>query len=104
MRAPLALFALGFTGTVAAQIAPEDSALDSLFAVAGDGAAALTRGFEALDPAMREVLVPMLGSWIAASRDAAIAEGVEPLPPNIRAALAVRCGDIPNAADLHENR
>lgn len=93
MRALLALIALGFTGTVAAQIAPDDPALESFLALAADSAAALTRGFDALDPSMREMLVPMLSGWIAASRDAAVAEGVEPIPPGIRAALS---GHLPD--------
>ncbi len=35
------------------------------------------------------LLAPLLTDWIAASRDAAIAAGVEPVPPEIRAALRV---------------
>jgi len=35
-----------------------------------------------------DTLAPLLASWIAAERDAARAEGVEPVPAAIRAALA----------------
>jgi hypothetical protein len=34
-----------------------------------------------------ETLTPLLAEWIVASRDAAIAEGVQPIPPQVRAAL-----------------
>ena len=33
-------------------------------------------------------LAPLLASWIVSSRDAVLAEGAEPIPPRIRAALA----------------
>jgi hypothetical protein len=40
-----------------------------------------------LSPLVVESLAPLLGRWIAAARDAAKAEGVEPIPAAIRAAL-----------------
>jgi Domain of unknown function (DUF4157) len=47
-----------------------------------------------LSPAVVESLAPLLGRWIASSRDAAKAQGVEPIPTSIRAALA---GYVPDA-------
>jgi hypothetical protein len=41
-----------------------------------------------------EVLAPLLASWIASERDAAKAQGVEPIPDAIRAALE---GYVPRA-------
>ena len=43
---------------------------------------------------MVEALAPLLASWIASERDAAKAQGVEPIPASIRAALA---GYVPDA-------
>lgn len=57
-------------------------------AAASDGIAALSAELAALDPAVRGSLAPMLARWIAESRDAAVHEGVEPVPQSIRAALA----------------
>jgi hypothetical protein len=42
----------------------------------------------ALDPAVRQMLAPVLSGWITGTRDAAIAQGVEAIPDEIRAALA----------------
>jgi hypothetical protein len=39
-------------------------------------------------PIFAQSLAPLLAAWIASERDAAIARGVEPIPPRIRAALA----------------
>jgi hypothetical protein len=41
----------------------------------------------ALSPFVVESLAPFLAGWIVAARDAAKAEGVEPIPARIRAAL-----------------
>ena len=41
-----------------------------------------------------ETLAPLLASWIVSERDAAKAQGVEPIPPQIRAKLA---GYVPDA-------
>jgi hypothetical protein len=41
-----------------------------------------------LSPFGVEAVAPLLASWIASERDAAKAQGVEPIPPAIRAALA----------------
>jgi hypothetical protein len=40
-----------------------------------------------LSPLLVESLAPLLAGWIAAARDAAKAQGVEPIPAPIRAAL-----------------
>lgn len=45
-------------------------------------------------PLFVESLAPLLASWIASERDAAIAQGVEPIPAGIRAALV---GYVPEA-------
>jgi hypothetical protein len=41
-----------------------------------------------LSPIVVDSLAPLLASWITAARDAATAQGVEPIPAPIRAALA----------------
>jgi hypothetical protein len=41
-----------------------------------------------LSPILVESLAPVLAGWIVAARDAAIAQGVEPIPAAIRAALS----------------
>jgi hypothetical protein len=41
-----------------------------------------------LSPILAETLSPLLADWIVASRDAAIASGVQPIPAAIRSALA----------------
>src|SRR5262245_53028820 len=45
-------------------------------------------------PLVVETLAPLLASWIASERDAAKAQGVEPIPPPIRAKLT---GYVPDA-------
>lgn len=66
--------------------------------MAGAAAAAMAAAGVAQAPAERapapsfsvivaESLAPLLASWIVASRDAAIAQGVEPIPAPIREAL-----------------
>jgi hypothetical protein len=62
------------------------------FGVTAAGAAAQDIG--SLSPLVVESLAPLLASWIASSRDAVLAEGAEPIPPSIRAALA---GYVPDA-------
>src|SRR5688572_7809244 len=47
-----------------------------------------------LNPFGVEALAPLLASWIASERDAATAQGVEPIPPAIRAVLE---GYVPDA-------
>jgi hypothetical protein len=47
-----------------------------------------------LSPLVAETLTPVLASWLASSRDEAKAQGVEPIPAAIRAALA---GYVPDA-------
>ena len=49
---------------------------------------------EPLSPLIVETLAPLLAGWIASERDAAKAQGVEPIPPPIRAKLA---GYVPDA-------
>ena len=64
-----------------------------VLAVAGLGALASANAQDPaerpppLSPLVVDSLAPLLASWIAAARDAAIAEGVEPIPAPIRAAL-----------------
>jgi hypothetical protein len=43
---------------------------------------------EALSPLVAQALVPLLAEWIVQSRDAALANGVEPVPTAVRDALA----------------
>jgi hypothetical protein len=47
-----------------------------------------------LSPAFSQTLTPILADWIVRSRDAAIAQGVEEIPPAIRSALE---GYVPEA-------
>jgi hypothetical protein len=54
-------------------------------AAAQDGA---ERGPVPTSPMVVQSLAPLLASWIAGSRDAAKAKGVEPIPEPIRSALA----------------
>jgi len=49
---------------------------------------------QSLSPLIVETIAPVLASWIASERDAAKAQGVEPIPPQIRAKLA---GYVPDA-------
>jgi Domain of unknown function (DUF4157) len=63
----LVALALGLPAVAAGQAAPE--------------------GPPPLSPAMVQSLAPWLASWIASARDTAKAEGVEPIPAPIRAAL-----------------
>jgi hypothetical protein len=65
--------------------------LSVVFGAAAGGALGQT---ESLSPLVVESLAPLLASWIASSRDAVLAEGAEPIPPPIRAALA---GYVPEA-------
>ena len=46
-----------------------------------------TQESEALDPAMREMLTPVLVAWVVDSRDAAIERGVEEIPREVRDVL-----------------
>ena len=87
-------------GAAAAEPASEDESLFTLgldvlsapaalgLAAASDGVAAVSAELAALEPAVRKTLAPMLSHWIAESRDAAMREGVHPVPRAIRAALA----------------
>jgi len=63
----LVALALGLPAVAAGQAAPE--------------------GPPPLSPAMVQSLAPWLASWIVSARDASKAEGVEPIPGPIRAAL-----------------
>jgi hypothetical protein len=71
--------------------AGEESPLDSLLATlsvrAAEGLAGLEQHLAALDPIFVDAAAPFVASLIADSRDAAIAAGVEPIPPTIRAEL-----------------
>jgi hypothetical protein len=42
---------------------------------------------DALSPLVAQALVPLLAEWIVQSRDAALANGVEPVPADVRKAL-----------------
>jgi hypothetical protein len=55
--------------------------------MADDAAAALSRGFDALDPALRVALAPMLRSWVTATRDTALEQDAQTIPAAIRRAL-----------------
>ena len=41
-----------------------------------------------MPPIFAQSLAPLLASWLAAERDAALAKGVQPIPASIRSALA----------------
>lgn len=77
-----------------------DSLAEALSARAADGLHGLARGVEQLDPMFVRAATPVVAALIADSRDAALADGVEPIPPAIRAELA---GYVP-AAVLDEVR
>ena len=62
-------------------------AVASLGALADANAQGAAEAPPPLSPLVVESLAPLLASWIAAARDAAKAEGVEPIPAPIRAAL-----------------
>lgn len=82
MRRILILMLIG--AAALAWQAPRRAAAD----VGEEAAAALSRGFDGLDPAIRAALAPALAAWIRAERDAAVASGVEPVPQTVREALA----------------
>ncbi|HEY8521002.1 MAG TPA: DUF4157 domain-containing protein [Gammaproteobacteria bacterium] len=56
-------------------------------AAAGQGLAILQAEMRRIDPALRNAAAPALADWIVESRDAALREGVQPIPPEIRAKL-----------------
>lgn len=56
-------------------------------AVGAAGQAPAERPPSVLTPLMVQSLAPLLASWIAYERDAAKEQGVEPIPPLVRAAL-----------------
>jgi hypothetical protein len=76
------------------RIADNSSLALCVLALAGLVASGDTRAQDAgdrpppLNPLVVESLAPWLAGWIAAARDAAKAQGVEPIPAAIRAALA----------------
>ena len=59
----------------------------ALSVVLGAAAGGVTGQTESLSPLLVESLAPLLASWIASSRDGVLAEGAQPIPPPIRAAL-----------------
>jgi hypothetical protein len=82
MRGVLVLVLIG--AAVLAWQAPRRAAADAV----EEAAAAVSRGFDGFDPALRAALAPTLAAWIEAERDAAVASGVEPVPQAVRDALA----------------
>jgi len=87
MRTRGAIFAIIVSGGVLAQGLTTGTGLE-IIAVAGTEAMnAIGDGFEALDPAMRELLTPVFAAWIVDSRDAAIERGVEEIPREVRDVL-----------------
>jgi hypothetical protein len=82
-----------------------ESAVESLSSAVGGSIAALpevlgalgvgaARQLESLDPTLTRAAARSLSSWIVSSRDEALREGVERIPPAIRSALA---GYVPEA-------
>jgi len=88
MRVQAAILAIVTSGTAVGQGASGEAVLEALSAAGTEAAAAVGRGFDAVDPAVRAMLAPVLAAWIAASREAALERGVEPVPAQVRAALA----------------
>ncbi|MFO7287930.1 MAG: hypothetical protein C0P79_013835, partial [Gammaproteobacteria bacterium] len=68
--------------------ADDPSALEELASLleaqVGVGRAAIESGLDGLQPALAGAAAPAVAALIAASRDAAIASGVEPIPESIR--------------------
>jgi hypothetical protein len=87
VRAQVAFFAAVAAGSAAAQGTVTDSVLDSLAKAGGETAAALERAFDALDPAFRGALAPVLAAWIRNARNAALDHGAAEIPRDIRSAL-----------------
>ncbi len=67
---------IALAGVLLAQEASRDTALDTLAAAGAELAALFASGYEALDAEARSTLV----AWLGASRDEAIARGVERMP------------------------
>ncbi|MGB7215666.1 MAG: DUF4157 domain-containing protein [Gammaproteobacteria bacterium] len=72
--------------------ADDPSALEELASLleaqVGVGRAAIESGLDGLQPALAGAAAPAVAALIAASRDAAIASGVEPIPESIRREIA----------------
>lgn len=93
MRPLTVTLAIIVSTAVLAETTLPDGVLGPLASAAGDLAAAARGGIDAVDPAVRESLEPALAAWIDDSRDAAVALGVERIPPEMRAALQ---GHVPH--------
>jgi hypothetical protein len=87
-RASRALYSLlEFSGATQLRFVLVAISILSLKAASADVTANAGPKAGAFDPAVRAILAPVLSNWIAATRDAAIAEGVAPIPGAIRGAL-----------------
>lgn len=87
MRTKVAIFAVVVSGAVFAQDLSIDAGLELIAAAGTEAVGALSDGFDALDPALRDMLVPVLAGWVADSRDIAIERGVEAIPRGVREAF-----------------
>ncbi len=87
MRTHGAIFAIIVSGGVLAQGLSTGTGLEVIAAAGTQAVNAIGDGFEALDPAMREMLTPVLVAWVVDSRDAAIERGVEEIPREVRDVL-----------------
>lgn len=87
MRIQGTITALIVSGTVLAQVPSRGGALESQIATGAEVVIAASNGFKALDPALRNLLAPVLTTLITDARDLAIESGVEKIPIEIREAL-----------------
>jgi Domain of unknown function (DUF4157) len=87
MRTEGAILAVIVSGGVLAQGLSTPAGLEFIAGAGTEAINAVGDGFAALDPALRDMLAPVMADWIAGSRDAAIERGVEPIPREVREAL-----------------
>jgi len=87
MRTRGVIFAIIVSGGVLAQGLSTGTGLEIIAAAGTEAVSAIGDGFGALDPAMREMLTPVLAAWIVDFRDAAIERGVEEIPREVRDVL-----------------
>jgi Domain of unknown function (DUF4157) len=90
MRRGMALTAAAMT--IAVSVRAQTSAVDDLIGAAArasaDVGAVLRSTYDAAPPEAKQQVAAMLAGWIAASRDAAVARGVDTIPPDVRAVLS----------------